>query len=50
MRFFLHGLPWNIVSEKDSCFLSTFWMELFRLVETKLSPSTSYHPQLDGQM
>jgi hypothetical protein len=47
--FRLHGLPKTIVSDRDSRFMSTFWQELFRLVDTTLTPSTSYHPQTDGQ-
>jgi hypothetical protein len=46
--FRLHGLPKNIVSDRDSQFIGTFWRELFRLVGTELTPSTSYHPQIDG--
>ena len=47
--FRLHGLPKTIISDRDSCFMGRFWQELFRLVGTKLTLSTSYHPQTDGQ-
>jgi hypothetical protein len=39
--FRLHGLPKTIVSDRDSKFMSTFWQELFRLVGTTLTPSTT---------
>ena len=44
----LHGLPKIIVSDCDSRFMRHFWQEIFRLCGTKLTPSTSYHPQTDG--
>jgi hypothetical protein len=47
--FRLHGLPKTIISDRDSRFMSTFWQELFRLVGMTLTPSTSYHPHMDGQ-
>jgi hypothetical protein len=45
----LHGVPKTIVSDRDSRFMSTVWQEMFRLVSTALTPSTSYDPQIDGQ-
>lgn len=45
----LHGLPKAMVSDRDRVFTSTVWQELFKLIDTKLLMSSSYHPQTDGQ-
>jgi hypothetical protein len=43
------GLPRKIISDRDGRFVSRFWRELFRLLQTRLAMSTSHHPQTDGQ-
>ncbi|KAL0449378.1 UNVERIFIED_CONTAM: hypothetical protein Slati_1494200 [Sesamum latifolium] len=43
------GLPKDIVSDRDSRFTVIFWIELFKILGFKLSMSSSYHPQSDGQ-
>lgn len=47
--FQLHGFLKNVVSDKDNQFLNTFWKELFHLIGTDITPSTSYHLQTDGK-
>jgi hypothetical protein len=42
-------IPQTIVSDRDSHFLNTFWLSLWSLLDTKLTKSTSFHPQIDGQ-
>src|SRR6266436_3528856 len=44
-----HGLPEEVISDCGPAFISNFSHELAALLRVKLTPSTSYHPQTDGQ-
>ena len=45
----LHGLPAVIISDRDKVFTSALWQQLFKLTDTTLNMSSSYHLQTDGQ-
>ena len=47
--FRLHGLPYELVSDRDTRFTSHYMREVCRLMSVKQSMSTAYHPQSDGQ-
>jgi hypothetical protein len=42
-----HGLPLEIISDRDRLFTSCFWQKLHKLSGVKLKMSTAYHPQTD---
>src|SRR6266446_3412846 len=44
-----HGLPEEVISDHGPAFVSNFFHNLATLLGVKLTPSTSYHPQTDGQ-
>ncbi|KAI3827785.1 hypothetical protein L1987_01868 [Smallanthus sonchifolius] len=44
-----HGVPLNIISDRDARFTSRFWQSLQTALGTRLDLCTAYHPQTDGQ-
>ncbi|SGY95245.1 BQ5605_C036g11481 [Microbotryum silenes-dioicae] len=46
-RFF--GPPTRIVSDRDKLFTSHFWRAYHNLMGTRLTMSTSFHPETDGR-
>ncbi|GBG70282.1 hypothetical protein CBR_g6409 [Chara braunii] len=48
-RICSHGVPEDIVSDRDTRFMSAFWTSLMQESGTKMKPSSARHPQTDGQ-
>ncbi|KAL6339431.1 hypothetical protein AAG906_032965 [Vitis piasezkii] len=46
----LHGLPKIIVFDRDAKFMSYFWRSLWKMLNTKLKFSSTFQPQIDGQI
>ncbi|KAM2918184.1 hypothetical protein FF1_046877 [Malus domestica] len=44
-----HGVPVNIISDRDPKFTSKFWIAFQEALGTKLLYSTTYHPQTESQ-
>ena len=47
--FRLHGLPREIVSDRDPRFTAAFWQSVFKTLGMRLMMSTSDHSETDGQ-
>jgi len=45
----LHSLPKRVVSNREPQFIALFTKELYRLLGIRISSSTAWHPQMDGQ-
>ena len=47
-KYCKNGLPLDIVSDRDTQFISRFWKALHWLAGVNLRMSTSFHPETDG--
>ena len=47
--FRLHGLPRELISDRDPRFTADFWQSVFQLIGKRLKMCTSDHPETDGQ-
>ena len=45
----LHGVPVSIVSDREPRFTAHFWKSFQKAMGTRLTMSTVFHPQTDGQ-
>ena len=45
----LHGVPVSIVSDRELRFTSHFWKIFQKAMGTRLTMSTDFYPQMDGQ-
>jgi len=45
-----HGIPTDIVSDRDSRFTSAVWHEFLKLLGIRPRMSTAFHPQTDARM
>ncbi len=48
--FCYHGLPEDIIFYRGPQFASKFWKRFFELLGVKVKLSSTFHPQIDGQM
>lgn len=44
-----HGLPYVIICDWEPVFMSKFWTKIFKLLKTRISPSSAYYPETEGQ-
>ena len=45
-----HGFPQSIVLDRGLQFVTKFMQELYHLLGITIASSTTYHPQMDGQI
>ena len=45
----LHGVPKEIVCDRDGRFLGNFWKGIAKILGFNINASSPYHPQTDGQ-